>query len=57
VRTAAEALAEDFQPIDDMRASAGYRLQAAKNLLLRAWLESQGAAATRVLEAQAVAHG
>jgi xanthine dehydrogenase small subunit len=57
VRAAAEALAQDFQPIDDMRASAGYRLQAAKNLLLRAWLESEGAAATRVLEAQAVAHG
>jgi xanthine dehydrogenase small subunit len=57
VRAAADALAHDFQPIDDMRASAGYRLQAAKNLLLRAWLESQGAAATRVLEAQAVAHG
>ena len=57
VRTAAAALAQDFQPIDDMRASAGYRLQAAQNLLLRAWFESEGAAATRVLEAQAVAHG
>jgi len=56
-RAAAEALAHDFQPIDDMRASAGYRLQAAKNLLLRAWFESTGATATRVLEALAVAHG
>jgi xanthine dehydrogenase small subunit len=57
VRAAAEALAEDFQPIDDMRASAAYRLQAAKNLLIRAWLESGAAAPLRVLEAEAVAHG
>ncbi|WP_372784479.1 xanthine dehydrogenase small subunit [Phenylobacterium sp.] len=57
VRAAAEALAQDFQPIDDMRASAGYRLQAAQNLLLKAWLESQAAAPTRVLDAEAVAHG
>ena len=55
-RRAAEALAQDFQPIDDMRASAAYRLRAAKNLLLKAWLESQAAAPTRVLDAQAVAH-
>jgi len=36
VRMASAALAEDFQPISDMRASAAYRLQAARNLLLRA---------------------
>ena len=29
------AFAEDFTPIDDMRASAGYRLEVARNLLLR----------------------
>jgi xanthine dehydrogenase small subunit len=57
VRAAAEALAQDFQPIDDMRASAAYRLQAAQNMLIRAWLESSGATPTRVLDAQAVAHG
>jgi xanthine dehydrogenase small subunit len=57
VRVAAEALADDFQPIDDMRASAGYRLQAARNLLLKAWLESEAAGPTRVLDAEAVAHG
>ncbi|MDB5497238.1 MAG: hypothetical protein JWP28_1269 [Phenylobacterium sp.] len=56
VRGAAEALAQDFQPIDDMRASAAYRLQAAKNLILKAWLESSAGAPTRVLEAEAVAH-
>jgi xanthine dehydrogenase small subunit len=56
VRLAADALAQDFQPIDDMRASAAYRLRAAQNLLLKAWYESAGAAPTRVLEAEAVAH-
>ncbi|THD62351.1 xanthine dehydrogenase small subunit [Phenylobacterium sp.] len=55
VRAAAEALAQDFQPIDDMRASAAYRLKAAQNLLLRAWLESAGAAPVRALDAKAVA--
>lgn len=33
------ALAEDFQPIDDMRASSEYRMQAAQNLLLRYYYE------------------
>ncbi|WP_299814333.1 xanthine dehydrogenase small subunit [uncultured Jannaschia sp.] len=32
---AAEALAEDFTPLSDMRASAGYRLQAAQGMLRR----------------------
>jgi xanthine dehydrogenase small subunit len=56
VRAAAEALAQDFHPIDDMRASASYRLQAARNLLLKAWLESAAAAPTRVIDAEAVTH-
>ncbi|WP_414832043.1 xanthine dehydrogenase small subunit [Afifella sp. YEN Y35] len=34
-RKAAAALAEDFTPLDDMRASAAYRLKVAQNLLLR----------------------
>ena len=55
VEAAAEALAQDFTPIDDMRASAAYRLDAAKALVVRAFLESEGA--PRVLQAQAVAHG
>jgi len=55
VRAGAEALAEDFQPISDMRASADYRLQAAKNLLIKAFLESS--ATIRVLETKAVGHG
>ena len=35
------ALAADFRPLDDMRASAGYRLQVAQNLLRRFWLETR----------------
>jgi xanthine dehydrogenase small subunit len=44
------ALEADFQPISDMRASAVYRLAAAKNLLKKAFVEiSDPSAATRVL--------
>ena len=35
------ALAEDFKPLTDMRASAAYRLQVAQNLLQRFWLETR----------------
>ncbi|MBN8886003.1 MAG: xanthine dehydrogenase small subunit [Rudaea sp.] len=35
---AAAALAADFKPLSDMRASAGYRLQGAQNLLRRFYL-------------------
>ena len=34
------ALAEDFAPISDMRASADYRLQVAKNLLTKTFVET-----------------
>ena len=37
VQTAMEALAEDFTPLSDMRASAQYRMTAAQNMLLRAY--------------------
>ena len=40
VMLAISALAEDFAPIDDLRASAAYRLQVAGNLLRKFWLES-----------------
>ena len=46
------ALESDFTPLTDMRASAGYRMEAAKNLLLKAYLEISGAGATRVLESR-----
>lgn len=42
IETAAAALADDFKPIGDMRASAGYRLVAAQNILRRFYLESCG---------------
>jgi xanthine dehydrogenase small subunit len=35
------ALGSDFTPLDDMRASAAYRLQVSKNLLRRFWLETR----------------
>ncbi|MBN8243906.1 xanthine dehydrogenase small subunit [Nitratireductor aquimarinus] len=45
VEAALLAYDEDFQPISDMRASADYRMMAAKNLLRRYFLESTGAGA------------
>ena len=39
---ACAALAEDFSPISDMRASADIRLVAVQNLLRRFWMESRG---------------
>jgi xanthine dehydrogenase small subunit len=44
------AMEKDFTPLTDMRASARYRMDTAKNLLLKAYLEISGAGATRVLE-------
>jgi xanthine dehydrogenase small subunit len=44
-----DAWAQDFAPLSDMRASARYRLDAARNMLTRCFLEDLGAA-TRVLE-------
>jgi len=38
---AQDALARDFTPLSDMRASAAYRLQVAQNLLRRFWLETR----------------
>jgi xanthine dehydrogenase small subunit len=39
VRAAMAALAEDFTPLSDMRATAAYRATVARNLLLKLWLE------------------
>ena len=41
VTAAQQALARDFTPLTDMRASAAYRLQVAQNLLQRLWLETR----------------
>jgi len=50
VRAAMEALTRDFTPLTDMRASAGYRMQAAQNLLMKYFLETtRPATATRLV--------
>ena len=49
MRAAMAAMAEDFQPLSDVRASATYRLQTAQNMLLR-YLHEATAAATNLLE-------
>jgi xanthine dehydrogenase small subunit len=41
ITAAQAALAQDFKPLSDMRASAAYRLQVAQNLLQRFWLETR----------------
>ncbi|MFY7939428.1 MAG: hypothetical protein ACOVOX_00835, partial [Burkholderiaceae bacterium] len=35
------ALAQDFKPLSDLRATADYRLRVAQNLLRRFWLETR----------------
>jgi xanthine dehydrogenase small subunit len=52
VRAADDAWAQDFSPLSDMRASAAYRLAAARNMLTRYFHEDQGAPA-RVLGVRA----
>ncbi|BFM06474.1 xanthine dehydrogenase small subunit [Halioxenophilus aromaticivorans] len=44
VLAAAQCVAQEFTPLSDVRASADYRLQVAKNCLHKAWLESQAQA-------------
>jgi xanthine dehydrogenase small subunit len=56
IEAAATALASDYTPLSDMRASAGYRMQVAQNLLRRFFHEQDGATRglpTRVAEVQA----
>jgi xanthine dehydrogenase small subunit len=47
------ALAEDFKPLSDMRASSTYRLRTAGALLKRFYLQSRGGAALRTADALA----
>jgi xanthine dehydrogenase small subunit len=42
VEAAGEYLSQDFRPITDVRGSAEFRMLAAKNLLLKFWLDSKG---------------
>ncbi len=48
IDAACKGLARDFEPISDMRATAGYRLHAAQNLLRRFYHESCGHVDTTV---------
>ncbi|MGJ7609366.1 MULTISPECIES: xanthine dehydrogenase small subunit [unclassified Variovorax] len=50
VATAKLALAQDFKPLSDMRASADYRLLVAQNLVQRLWLETRAADALSLEE-------
>jgi xanthine dehydrogenase small subunit len=51
---AVAALANDYQPIDDMRASARYRQEMAKALLTKALIEIGGGSNTRIRAPQAM---
>ncbi len=49
VQAAGATLASDFQPLDDLRASAAYRLAVTANLLHRAWLEWRSGGSLQVM--------
>lgn len=51
IETARAAMAEDFTPMSDMRASADYRMQSAQNMLRRYFADLSGTAAS-LLEVQ-----
>jgi xanthine dehydrogenase small subunit len=51
VTLAMQAFAQDYRPLSDMRASAGYRLQTATNMLHRYFLEDMGQT-TAIMEVQ-----
>jgi xanthine dehydrogenase small subunit len=56
IEAACAAFAQDFQPIDDVRASAAYRMEAGQNLLRRLFYEmARPDVATRVLDLEAAA--
>jgi xanthine dehydrogenase small subunit len=40
-QAAMQALAKDYAPLSDMRATSEYRLRTAQNLLYRFWLETR----------------
>jgi xanthine dehydrogenase small subunit len=57
LRAAMAAIAEDFSPISDWRASASYRARVAANLLRRLFIETTDAAAeTRLVGGRSPAH-
>ena len=57
VLAAMDALERDFRPITDWRASADYRMQVSKNLLMRLYLETTDShAETRIVGDRRLAH-
>jgi xanthine dehydrogenase small subunit len=54
VNAAMTALARDFTPLTDQRASADYRLRVARNLLLKLWLQTRVDAPPLAVEAGSV---
>ncbi|MGN6231583.1 MAG: xanthine dehydrogenase small subunit [Trinickia sp.] len=52
---AMDALATDYEPLTDLRASSGYRSTVARNLLLRFWLETREHAPLALAEVDAFA--
>lgn len=53
IENAMTAMKQDFTPLTDMRASAGYRMQATQNLLMKVYVEALGEAATRLVGKEA----
>ena len=56
VKNAMGAMAQDFTPLTDMRASANYRMLSAENLLLKFFAETSGGTSIRVLDVREAAH-
>jgi len=54
VEQAKKALATDFQPMSDVRASDKYRMKVAQNLIEKCYLELQSANAKKVIETRVV---
>ncbi len=57
VRRAMDALADDYVPLTDMRASSDYRMKVARNLLWRFFLETREEAPLALAEVDAFAFG
>jgi xanthine dehydrogenase small subunit len=57
IDAAVQALPQDLTPITDMRASAGYRMRVAQNLLLKCFVETAGGdSPTRLAGERGLAH-
>ncbi len=56
LQRAQQALARDFSPLTDLRASADYRLAAARGLLRRLWLETRPEAPLDASQTRVQAH-